>query len=247
MLTKYFTAKVNLTSHNPEEKTTVIRLDAEPHVIIQERNNRAYGRRFDNFVVGPAADRLSEYESLGRSPEELRTIIQKNSWMEMNLKPFRTDPLGKVVAKSETRDGLRFTCALIDEMHEYVNNDIDVTRKLGSTKPAVKNVIFNDPATIIFWTDGTKTVVKCQEGDTYNRETGFVMAYLKKVLGNDNTFNKEIERWVPEESISKAFAKLGEKVAEGFKDAVANEKEHAPVKTGRYPWDEMVRRAKEEQ
>ena len=120
-------------------------------------------------------------------------------------------------------------------------------RGANSTKPAVKNVIFNDPATIIFWTDCTKTVVKCQEGDTYNRETGFVMAYLKKVLGNDNTFNKEIERWVPEESISKAFAKLGEKVAEGFKDAVANEKEHAPVKTGRYPWDEMVRRAKEEQ
>lgn len=116
-----------------------------------------------------------------------------------------------------------------------------------STKPAVKNVIFNDPATIIFWTDGTKTVVKCQEGDTYNRETGFVMAYLKKLLGNDNTFNKEIEKWVPEESISKAYAKLGESIVEGFKDAVANEKEHAPIKTGRYPWDEMVRRAKEEQ
>lgn len=100
----------------------------------------------------------------------------------------------------------------------------------NSTKPAVKNVIFNDPATIIFWTDGTKTVVKCQEGDTYNRETGFVMAYLKKLLGNDNTFNKEIERWVPEESISKTMAKLGEKVVEGFTYAVANEEGHAPAK-----------------
>lgn len=32
----------------------------------------------------------------------------------------------------------------------------------------IKNVIFNDPATIVFWKDGTKTVVKCQKdkGDT---------------------------------------------------------------------------------
>ena len=60
----------------------------------------------------------------------------------------------------------------------------------------VKRVIFNDPATIIFWDDNTKTVVKCQEGDTFDKEKGFVMAYLKKMLGNDNTFNKEINKWV---------------------------------------------------
>ena len=31
---------------------------------------------------------------------------------------------------------------------------------------------------------------------TYDKEKGFVMAYLKKLLGNDNTFNKEIAKWV---------------------------------------------------
>lgn len=65
-------------------------------------------------------------------------------------------------------------------------------------KSNIERVIFNDPATIIYWKDGTKTVVKCQEGDTYSKETGFVMCYLKKLLGNDNTFNKEITKWVNE-------------------------------------------------
>lgn len=60
----------------------------------------------------------------------------------------------------------------------------------------IKNVIFNNPATIILWSDNTKTVVKCQPGDTYDKEKGFVMAYLKRLLGNDNTFNKEIHKWV---------------------------------------------------
>lgn len=62
--------------------------------------------------------------------------------------------------------------------------------------PKVERVIFNHPATIIFWKDGSKTVVKCQQGDTYDKEKGFVMAYLKKLLGNKNEFNKEINKWV---------------------------------------------------
>ena len=63
-------------------------------------------------------------------------------------------------------------------------------------QPRIKEVIFNPPATIIKWEDGTKTVVKCQGDDEYDREKGFVMAYLKKLLGNDNTFNEEINKWV---------------------------------------------------
>lgn len=61
----------------------------------------------------------------------------------------------------------------------------------------VKRVIFNPPATIIMWSDNTKTVVKCQDGDTYDKEKGFALAYLKKTLGNDNTFNKVIHKWIP--------------------------------------------------
>lgn len=80
----------------------------------------------------------------------------------------------------------------------------DVANKLssmldGRRHPEIKKVIFNDPATIILWKDDTKTVVQCQEGDVYSAETGFALAYLKKLLGNDNTFNKEITKWVPEE------------------------------------------------
>lgn len=48
------------------------------------------------------------------------------------------------------------------------------------------------------WDDGSKTVVKAQNGEPYDCEKGFVMAYLKKLLDNDNTFNKEIHKWVTE-------------------------------------------------
>ena len=64
--------------------------------------------------------------------------------------------------------------------------------------PKIKRVIFNDPATIVFWNDGTKTVVKCMEGDTYSKEVGLAMCISKKMLGDKlhwpfNHYLKEIE------------------------------------------------------
>lgn len=61
--------------------------------------------------------------------------------------------------------------------------------------PMIKNVIFNDPATIVYWVDGTKTVVKCQEGDFFDPEKGLVMAITKKALGNQGNYFKEIKKW----------------------------------------------------
>lgn len=56
--------------------------------------------------------------------------------------------------------------------------------------PAIERVIFSDPATVVFWADGSKTVVKCQGGDLYDPEKGLMAAMLKKLYGNNNTYNK---------------------------------------------------------
>lgn len=66
----------------------------------------------------------------------------------------------------------------------------------STSLPLPENVIFNDPATIVYWDDGTKTVVKCQPGDVFSAETGLTTAMLKKYMGNDNTFNRIINEWL---------------------------------------------------
>lgn len=63
----------------------------------------------------------------------------------------------------------------------------------------IDRVIFNDPATIVFWADGTKTVVKCQKGDIYSPETGLALCIAKKALGNKSNFNNVFHEWIPEE------------------------------------------------
>lgn len=65
--------------------------------------------------------------------------------------------------------------------------------------PAIKKVIFNDPATIVLWTDESKTVVKCQDGDIYDPEKGLAMAISKKALGNKGNYCNEFKKWLPED------------------------------------------------
>lgn len=98
-----------------------------------------------------------------------------------------TNPIGEYLKHDDE---------LTKSICEYLKDALPKERNKPMSKPKIKRVIFNKPATIIMWTDGTKTVVKCQDGDDYDMEKGFVMAYLKKLLGNDNTFNKEINKWV---------------------------------------------------
>lgn len=63
----------------------------------------------------------------------------------------------------------------------------------------IKKVIFNDPATIVLWADGTKTVVKCQDGDVFDPEKGLAMAISKKCFGNMGRYYEVFKKWLPEE------------------------------------------------
>ena len=63
----------------------------------------------------------------------------------------------------------------------------------------IEKVIFNDPATIVFWKDGSKTVVKCQPNDKYDKMTGFAMACAKYMFGNEGNYYEVFKKWVGEE------------------------------------------------
>lgn len=65
--------------------------------------------------------------------------------------------------------------------------------------PKIEKVIFNPPATIVKWKDGTKTVVKCQDDDEFDWEKGLAMAYVKRAFNNERTYYglfKKNEPWM---------------------------------------------------
>ena len=76
-------------------------------------------------------------------------------------------------------------------------------RGIVNNNLSIKNVIFNDPATIVFWNDGTKTVVKA-ENEPFDPEKGLAMAITKYLLGNNQGHYYDIfTKWLPKKKQSK--------------------------------------------
>lgn len=83
---------------------------------------------------------------------------------------------------------------------DYSRQSTEQTKKndivrLGMCNVSIRKVIFNNPATIVLWSDGTKTVVKCGPDDIFDKEKGLAMAIVKKMAGNDSRFHKVFKQW----------------------------------------------------
>ena len=60
----------------------------------------------------------------------------------------------------------------------------------------IKEIIYNNPVTIVFWSDDTKTVSKCYGGDIYSPETGLSICVLKKIVGGKKV-KFLMDDWLP--------------------------------------------------
>lgn len=60
------------------------------------------------------------------------------------------------------------------------------------TIPNIKEVIFNEEGrtTIVIWSDNSKTVVHCGEGERFDRYTGFMACVCKKMFDGTTTAKK---------------------------------------------------------
>ena len=85
--------------------------------------------------------------------------------------------------------------------HEYLpinraklRDLIEAMDRITEYPGQVSRVIFSDPATIVFWSDGTKTIVKAYN-EPFDKEKGLAMAICKKYLGKayKPIFNKWAE------------------------------------------------------
>ena len=107
----------------------------------------------------------------------------------------------------------------ISLVKKYIDADIKATEELAKRYlnsiygkkprlvPRIKNVIFNDPATIVFWSDNTKTVVKAQD-EPFDPEKGLAMAISKRALGNKFIYYNEIKKWLPKEKNETIIGKV---------------------------------------
>ena len=121
-------------------------------------------------------------------------------------------------------------------------NDILCKRRGALENLEIKKVIFNEPATIVFWSDGSKTVVKCGENDFYDHEKGLAMCIVKRFLGNKGNYYKKLRKWLDiYEEEEKTMNNEGYK--EVYFDKYCKTCKYKNLKESDYPCDECLEEA----
>ena len=115
----------------------------------------------------------------------LCTLSNSNGIANLEM-PGYTVPVRVTHVESNPLKGIDFACKAVSPIAR-------ASTKIGA-KPI--RVIFNPPATIVFWSDDTKTVVKCSGDDEFDQTVGLAMAICKKMYGNNSCYNDIFKKFV---------------------------------------------------
>ena len=99
---------------------------------------------------------------------------------------FHYDPvIGRVIYSETDENG--YKCEV--EMRSHIPS---------CWAPHPDRIIYNGPATIVFWDDGTKTVVKRAKKDKDNKYNAFCAALAIKLYGSNSAVSRYVNSGITE-------------------------------------------------
>lgn len=101
----------------------------------------------------------------------------------LSVKPIRCDDMSFLTGQLSVSDSYK------EHEQRIISLDVPLT-----AKPKPRRIVRNGPAMVVFWNDGTKTVVKCHE-EEFDLEKGLAMALARKMWGRSRTlaYLKKVE------------------------------------------------------
>lgn len=136
--------------------------------------------------------------------------------LDIDVESYSTIFDGKIVSQVEFNEDwdIELRTRETDEFITNLNIPYDIVLKLVERgfeevlrdqigrepeQVKIKQVIFNDPATIVFFQDGDKVVVKAGKGDEFHPEFGLAMACVKKMFGSYTAYREFLKQWEPQD------------------------------------------------
>ena len=101
----------------------------------------------------------------------------------------------------------------------------EMARNIAQNKYETRNadtvdrIVVSGPATIVFWADGTKTVVKCSDDVPFDLYTAFCAATAKKYYGSNSQIHKVLGRKVQYQSVRESEERTVPSLTETIKEA----------------------------
>lgn len=159
-----------------------ISYNTEP--IYTVRLDEPYSPFFDQVKHHDIKVNAKGIEKILRREAEEETIV-------MGLRSGKTylTQIGKFTNKDNGFDSVIYE---MEKQRKFAERGVDDMKKID-----VEKIIFNNFKTIVFWNDGTKTIVSMsQEERNFDPEDAFRAAYTKKMYGT----NGKIKRVIKEKS-----------------------------------------------
>lgn len=148
----------------------------EMHTYSGRTPDNKYGIRIDSYVVAEL-DTGSIYDV---EKKDIISVMVNGEWIGYSK-------LSSEYHKSSGR---------------YPWNSVDTKAARDYINPGYKpkKVIFNGPATIVMWQDGTKTIVKRREGEQDDKEKAVMYCVFKKLCGSKAEMDRYLKLFLKEES-----------------------------------------------
>ena len=136
-------------------------------------------------------------------PVKITEVESESSASASPMTTFKCLVVNDDQIKYHTKNLLNSFYGAKPEWAQYAASDVIATARahdmlMAAKRFEIKRVYFNKPVTVVLWADGTKTIVRCQDGDAYSEETGLAMCFAKKALGNKGAFNDVFKKFVPD-------------------------------------------------
>lgn len=174
---KYLTDDEEIQRYYATEKATAEMLarEAASRKAQKERNNM----------------KTKDIYALAQVPGGIATLTAENVEIPVKIKEIK--PEHGIYQQSITE-------IVCERVEPWSKNNPYLKKESGRHYDPIKKVYFNNPVTVVIWTDGTKTIVKAQGDEPYDPEKGLAMAIAKKFLGdneNKSNYYDVFKKWLP--------------------------------------------------
>lgn len=173
---------------------------AEPHPGVYEdisRLNSVYGLGSKDKILRQMSA-VDDSRVWGNPSDECISNLYPSLRPGYNLVAGRVRSM-EMSSDATFQASVEVDCNLTNDLYNFIMGNICDSRKENNMKNLkIKKVVFNPPATIVFWSDNTKTVVK-STNELYDGEKGMAMAIAKKFLGTNDTksnYYDEFRKWL---------------------------------------------------
>ena len=124
--------------------------------------------------------------------------------------------------ESNVKGTLTISC---DTVNYHSLGDASLTLKYNppENQYVPKRIIYSGKTTVVFWQDGTKTVVRCAEGEEFVPEIGVAEAIAEKVFGGSRSkFIKAVNQGYRQPATEEEKQQLLKEKAEAKTKSVKN-------------------------